>query len=133
MILLVMFAAAAFASTCTPKAGTKLTMEKCGGAESYPQQWVFDAGELHLVYTFYEGLCLDAGDGKQRTELLMKDCSPTSRVQQTFDMVAEQGSHFIVHNASGGLPNTNYSPPGSLTCLCVACFSLWNPRPVFDN
>jgi hypothetical protein len=83
-------------------------MEECGGAVSYPQQWVFDAGQLHLSYTFYEGLCLDAGDGKQRTELLLEDCSPTSRVQQTFDMVEKQGSHFIVHNASGEDFNTKY-------------------------
>ena len=53
-------------------------MAICATKEAEDQQWVAPkgVGAIHLKVTYAEGLCMDAGEGSEKSLMMLQECSP---------------------------------------------------------
>ena len=106
----------------TPATGSTPSLQKCiynstgVGQATLAQLWTLptpgtgrdtDGQPITLAYTFWEGLCLDGGSGKDRTPVKLVSCDPSRSREQSWILkpLAHEseglGGVSVVHAASG--------------------------------
>jgi hypothetical protein len=77
-------------------------MDTCSIANSEAQQWVLPSSpsQIHLKVTYFEGLCMDGGEGTAKTPVKLQECAPEGSkgaLAQQFKQVPQGGSSSLIH------------------------------------
>ena len=88
--------------TCEPSAGNTLIMDKCSIESSEAQQWVLPSSpsQIHLKVTYFEGLCIDGGEGTAKAPVKLQECAPEGSkgaLAQQFKQVPQGGNISLIH------------------------------------